>query len=438
MAESKLANTPSSSGEAEIVTYTIYSNGGDSVKVGRGFRNLNVYESIFDTTVRAESEIIDAGAGEVNIIDRLKLTTGNKVEIVLKDGYKNQLKTTLRVKTHDYEQDAKAVLVRLSMWSKESIDNGDTTKRVVEKYKGLISDSVKKIFGKLGSSLSIDTDTSLGEFIFTGNKSTDTPFDKILWLASRTIPDMSGAKGILAGYLFYQTTEAFKFKSIDKLFGQPAKAKFVFNDKVETEVPPEYDAKIISFKFNKSMDIEQFMNGGTFSQNERIGFNPYQTNYYESKKFDSNSQNMTSNNAGSEIPEVASDLGFSGRSFRVVGKIDDTGEFMKNPTDWKNESTKVNYPVDDIMRQSKARYNQMHTSTLKITIPLNFGIHAGDVISCDFPEVSDKKTKVVTKRKSGLYMIEELVHNISLVTTTNGSPANLTTLSLIRDTEGKK
>ncbi len=104
MAESKFANQPTSSGEGQVLTYTIYpTGGGDPVKVFRGFRNLNIYESIFDTTVRAESEIVDAGAKEVNIIDRLKLTTGNKVEIVLEDGYKNKLKTTFRLKEYNYE-----------------------------------------------------------------------------------------------------------------------------------------------------------------------------------------------------------------------------------------------------------------------------------------------------------------------------------------------
>ncbi len=439
MAESKFANQPTSSGEGQVLTYTIYpTGGGDPVKVFRGFRNLNIYESIFDTTVRAESEIVDAGAKEVNIIDRLKLTTGNKVEIVLEDGYKNKLKTTLRLKEYNYEQDTKAVCVRLSMWSKESIDNEDTLRIVIKKYTGLISDSVTDIItNTLGTSLPVDVDTSLGEFIFTGNKSTDTPFDKVLWLASRTVPDMQGAKGVLAGYLFYQTTEAFKFKSVDKLFGQSPKAKFIFNEFIEKELPPGYDAKIITFKFNKSMDIENFMHGGTFSQIDHIGFNPRGTEYNENR-FDSLSQNMKTNNAGKDVPEFPEDLNFNERAFHLSGKVYDTGEFMKNPKAWNAESTKQNYPVEEVMRQAKSRYNQLHTSTLKITIPLNFKLHAGDMIECDFPEVSDKKTKVLTKRKSGLYMIEELVHNISLVATTNGAPSNLTTLSLIRDTEGKK
>lgn len=440
MADTKLANTPSSSGEAQVNTYTIYPNGGgEPVKVFRGFRDLKYYESIFDTTIRVESQIVDAGAKEVNIIDRLKLTSGEKVEIILEDGYKNKLKATMRLKNYDYQQDSKAVFVSLSMWSKESIDNEDTKKRVIKKYTGLISDSVSDIIKTtLGTSLPVDVDASLGEFIFTGNKSTDTPFDKCLWLCSRTVPDMPKAKGILAGYLFYMTSEGFKFKSIDKLFSQSKKAKFVFNDKIEETIPPGYDAKILSFKFNKSMDIEEMMRGGVFSQNEQIGFNPYQTEYKEPDQFDSNSQNMKTNNAGKDIPKIAEDLNFSQRSFHLTGKIDDTGEFMKNPKAWATESKKVNYPVAEIERQAKARYSQLHTSTLSITVPLNLKLHAGDMIECDFPEVSDKKTKIVTKRKSGLYMIEELVHSISLVSTTNGEPANLTTLSLIRDTEGKK
>ncbi len=255
-----------------------------------------------------------------------------------------------------------------------------------------------------------------------------------MWLASRCVPDFSGAKGKLAGYLLYQTSDSIKFKSIDKLFSESPKAKFIYNEKVEEAAPPGYDAKIMDYQFNKSMDIENMMKGGTFSQSESITVDPYKTKYKEASPFDAITQNLKKNNAGKDIPIIAEALDFANRTFKINMRPLDTGQLK--PID-KKKSKEQNLLPDEIMRQARARYNQLNTSNLKIVIPLNVKLHAGDIIEVTFPENKGGKAPLkLTKRKSGRYMIESLAHKIGLSKMTN--TANTTALTLIRDTEGKK
>jgi len=435
MADKKLATTPAYIDEAKVDTYTITPNSGSSIKVGRGFRSLTYYESIFDTTVRVNSEIVDVGdKSQPNIVDRLKLTTGEKVELAFTDGYKNKLKASLLVKNHDFVEDVKGVVVTLNMWSEDSVNNEDTKNRVIKKYYDrLISDSVDDILkNTLKTKLKVNIDKTLNKFTFTGNKSTDTPFDKVLWLASRSIPDLPGAKGKLAGYLLFHTADGLNFKSIDKLLGEKPKLKLIYNDKVEEKVPPGYDAKILTFEFKRSMDLKKIIENGVFTKVDHIGFNPYRNDYRENS-VDNKSQNMVKNNAGKD-----SNIGPSmikGKAFKVTSKIDDTGQLTDKPGSF-SKSKETNLKVDDIIRQSKSRYNQLQMSKLKILIPLNFKVKAGDMVEVDFPEPSLKKVVTISKRKSGLYMIESLAHQLNI-----GSKeplANVTSLTLIRDTEEKK
>lgn len=438
----KLTNSKAESGQAKVKTYTITPNSGSAIKVGRGFYSLDYFESIFDTTIRAESVIVDASGptgGSVNIIDKAQMTSGEKVTLSLEDGYKNQLNIKeFIIQTHNYMQDVKGVVVDISMYSDKVVENEDVKNRIIKKYKDiLISDIVFDIVSsKLKSK--VDTDTSLGKFTYEGDYTKDTPFDACLKLANRCVPNAPGAKGTLAGYLFYQTSEGYKFKSIDKLFEQSPKMKLIYNDKIDAapetgleKLPPGYDAKVLSYKFNESMNLDKLMYNSTFARSDQITVNPFKTEYKEERPFDAQSQNKIINNAGKEVPVIAKASNFSSRSFTRNTRIKDTGELKS-----LNKSKEVNLPVEEVIRQAQARYNQIAVSSLKITIPLNFKLHAGDIIQVDFPEPSSDKKVKVSKRKSGRYLIESLRHRIAIVT--RDPLSNITILSLVRDTEVKK
>ena len=91
----------------------------------------------------------------------------------------------------------------------------------------------------------------------------------------------------------------------------------------------------------------------------------------------------------------------------------------------------VNFNVDEIMRQSSARYNNLFNTKVSMTIPADFGLHAGDLIYADFPEVSNKQTQDVSKNKGGIYMIVDIGHRIS-------KNSSYTSLHLVRESLGRK
>ena len=65
-----------------------------------------------------------------------------------------------------------------------------------------------------------------------------------------------------------------------------------------------------------------------------------------------------------------------------------------------------------------------------MTVPLNTNLRAGDIITCEFPLISQDNKQVFDEQQSGLYMIKELCHHFD-------TEASYTSMKLIRDTFGK-
>ena len=60
----------------------------------------------------------------------------------------------------------------------------------------------------------------------------------------------------------------------------------------------------------------------------------------------------------------------------------------------------------------------------------DFRLRAGDVIHCEFPELTTDPNAPVNKKTGGLYMISSLCHNLT-------PRATYTSLTLVRDTFGR-
>ena len=67
----------------------------------------------------------------------------------------------------------------------------------------------------------------------------------------------------------------------------------------------------------------------------------------------------------------------------------------------------------------------------EIVIPADFSLHAGDLVHCDFPEISTKKTLQESQKDSGIYMIADLCHY-------GDKSQSYTGLHLVRDSFGIK
>jgi len=73
--------------------------------------------------------------------------------------------------------------------------------------------------------------------------------------------------------------------------------------------------------------------------------------------------------------------------------------------------TEINYNVEDIIQQAQQNYRQKMNTSAEIVIEADLSLSAGDLIFCEFPELSTKVTTVGSRtRKSGIYMIADLCH----------------------------
>ena len=54
----------------------------------------------------------------------------------------------------------------------------------------------------------------------------------INWLSKKSIPSKDGEMGETAGYLFFETSEGYHFRSIDSLLGQEKKKSIIYNNKI--------------------------------------------------------------------------------------------------------------------------------------------------------------------------------------------------------------
>jgi hypothetical protein len=429
---------------SNITTFDIFSNYGKKVSVLGGVAELHYFESILDNTVRVTSILTDTGnrfdveesVAAIEDEEDLKLTAGEKTHLVIEDNYGTQLKfqndTHLRIKeVRNILEQTQNMVYTIDFYSKESIDNELVENRVIKRYDGKITDSVQRIFSEvLKTPKTVDIDPGLNKLNFIGN--TEKPFHKLIWLAKRCVPEFAGADGNLAGYFFFETSEGFKFKSIDNLFSQGYKRKLIFNN--TTSLPEEYDAKILDYSFDNTVDIHRQMVTGALFQSESISVDSYESSYRESD-FSYTNQYRGDNIGGKESPKLASDLSAQSKSTRIAYRWDDKGFLPEGLSlgQQLERSKEINFDIDKILRQSFMRYNNLFTTKLSIVIPGDFSLHAGDLVHCDFPEISNKVNQLVSRRKSGLYMIVDICHFIR-----SNPGETFTRMNLVRESLGRK
>lgn len=439
-------NIASQAGEAQISLFEITSNYSGTLEVSPGVVELNYYESILDNTVRVTSTLVDTGGKDFSLFEdgSINLTVGEKVQLRMTDGYGFQLDFTgdkeLRIdKARAIEESTNKMSVTIDLFSKESINNELEQYRVKQRFDGKISDSVNKILTEvLKTEKEVDIDESLNNLSFLpvsqciDSFALDKPLNQLTWLAPRSVPDAPNAKGNLAGYFFYETYEGFKFKSIDKLFlDQEPKRKLIFNNTIG-EIPPGYDSKILDYSFHNSFDMRSALTTGSQTAAKMKSVNSYESAYRENP-FESSSQFNEDNTGGKEQPKIASDLGVQEQVSRVSYKWDDPGFLVEGKTlkDQLPKSTYINYSNDEILRQSYMRYNNLFSVKLSLTIAGDMSLRAGDLVHCDFAEISNKQEKTYSTKKSGIYMIVDVCHRV----TKTGCH---TRLNLVRESIGRK
>ena len=410
------------------------TDGSKTVDVREG-TVVKYYEDIFSPTVTVKLSVVNTGntIDTQSIYQGLPLRGAERVSLKIKGNSKENPGLDFSKKTnHLYVDKISNILSKsqteyfvLNLVSRECISN--ETSRVSKKYSASspISASVEEILKEcLKTTKKLDIDQTSNTYGFIGNLR--KPFTVVNWLMAKSVPEES-KEGGTAGYLFYQTNDSYKFKSIDNLITQEPKATYTYTEVVKEE--RDDDFIIIQYNTEKNHHILENLRLGVYSS-QRMFFNPltFQFTSPQQGAFKLENYQGKSKNLGRQIelpPENPdSDRTLGDMPSRIITQILDVGTYEKEV------SKKSNANPMEYQSQTLMRYNTLFTQVLTMTVPSNTNLNAGDIIKCQFPKTSTSKEKEFDTEQSGLYMIRKLCHHFD-------SDGSYTELVLARDTFGQ-
>lgn len=429
-----------SSEASNIIKIDVIGKSGRSVSIANGTIRLLYYESILQDTIRATIVFADTGNAIDNktAVDGLPIVGSEKVSLKFSDNNDQQISIDLYVNDRGpVYDDSNKSLINLDLVSKEFLLNDKV--RLTSRFDGKISDYVSDIFSNpkfLGSDKKIDIEPVSNSYNFIGNNW--KPFYAVNWLSKRSVSAENQVLGDSAGYFFFETSEGFKFKSIDGLLSQEKKKSIIYNQTPDSRgknIPQGYDTKAIEYDRSGGLDIQKKLEMGAYST-RTIVFDPFDC-YYAVINPISEQKKDSLKLGGKELPSESFNREFAregkNKEFsRTQYILLDRGSLPSGNTSQQIDKSKdLNFDAVNIMNQSSMRYNQLFASQCTILIPGDFSLHAGDVVFFDAPPQDSEKSDEVNKQTGGLYIISNLCHYISTKET-------YTKLDLVRDSFGRK
>lgn len=422
-----------------------------TVDIKQGTISIDYYEDIFSPTVTAKIRVVNTGDSisapdssgntdgpKQSIYHGLPLRGGERLALKIKDQGTN--KSGEAKKGIDFSSTAKKYLYvssitdvisetqresfTLNLVSREAITN--ETVRVAKKYPTdlTIDQAVNLILKDVLKTNTIkNPDKSINKYGFIGNMR--KPFTVLVWLASKAVPDIG--KNATAGFLFYQTQDGFQFKSVDKLTAQESKATYRYTQVNRSNTTENTDFDILKYNTEKNQNLIEKLRLGTYASS-RSYFDPLTFNFYGGKFTLPNYKDRIKNLGGKslELPKISSSSNQSLGEVptRILCSVLDVGTMEKGV------SKDINADPTDYQAQAIMRYNVLFTQTLNMIVPCNTELRAGDIITCEFPKISNEDTGEFDAEQSGLYMIKELCHHFE-------PNRSYTSMKLIRDTFGR-
>ena len=298
--------------------------------------------------------------------------------------------------------------------------------RVTQRYDPEVAGTVhvKNILqSQIGASEDdIDIEDSVNQVGFFGNYW--RPFKALYWIARRSMsgsmPEDGGGTDRV-GFLFWMTKSGYKFKSIDTMISDAKKGdvyEYVQHDSVPDN--PNYALENPTFEIDQNI-VLQMMNS-MYGENRKY-FNLHTLQVTDDVPFSKSNAKQAHlgeeevvklNYDINENPTVPTRNVFMDYTMRRDGTI--------------NEGDKE-YNPHKIITQAKMRYQSLLSRSLRVTVPMNLDLEAGDIISVKLID----SMKGTDKWMSGFYIIKDLRH--SYITADDGVQC-YTFLRLIKDTPG--
>ena len=320
----------------------------------------------------------------------------------------------------------------LHLVSREALTN--ETSRCMRRFSGNIKNTVEDILKTelLTEKFNVDNIEQTGNsYEFLGN--TRKPFTVLTWLGPKGVPTEAGgvsggqnsgeAKGV-AGFLFWENSDGFNFKSVETLVSNTSLGSAdlkdipTYNYTGAISSSSDNSLSILSYKIEKNVDLLKSLRVGTYSNYTYfMDFYTGSMNYYKYTLKDE----IKSKLGTEDKIAVSEELGDS--ASRIMVRISDRGVL-----DNSGVVAESGRDVAD-MAKSVSRYNILFSQSLNMTVPCNINLKAGDVIKAEFPALELSNEKEADSKQSGNYLIKELRHHFE-------GQKNVTSLKLVRDSYG--
>jgi len=412
-----------------------------SVDIKLGTIAIDYFEDLFSPTITAKVRVVNTGDSvavegkkeKQSIYNGLPLRGGERLSMKILDQGKtgkgeekkgldfSDPERNLYVSSiTDVISESQRESFLLNLVSREAITNETT--RVIKKYSSKISTSVRSILKNVlvTDNDRMEVDDTSNDYKFIGNLR--KPFTTLVWLASKSVPNKSGDK--TAGFLFYQTQDGFKFKSIENLTQQESKATYTYTEINQSSTETNNDFRILNYGFDKNQNLLEKLRLGTYSS-VRLTFDPLNFQMKQKIfKFDEAGIDKLGNKI--ILPQISedSDLSLKDIPSRAFSQVIDRGTIDPDVSKQENaDPTKY-------QAQTAMRYNILVTQLASVVVPCNTDLRAGDIITLKFPKISREDSERFDEETSGKYIIKELCHHFD-------PDRSFTSMKLVRDAFGE-
>ena len=300
--------------------------------------------------------------------------------------------------------------VILNLVSKSAIINQET---FVKKNYSKSTNNTQSVRSIAKNILKIDkltADETSNKYPFIGNNT--SPFDVICKIASKSAP-----KNGNPGFFFYETRNGHNFRAIDDLISQTPAAIYFRNDVNRSSVSDNSnDFKILSFSIIKNQNLINALKSGVYSS-RMCSYNP-KTQRFEEKQF--NIRPLKKSLGKKEVPTPQDK-----KHTRILYSVKDVG-CLSSESKESNEGD-----VNTYQGEVQMRYNLLFTQMVKMQVPCNPNLKAGDIVKCNLEIITpgEKEQGSVDPVESGNYMILDLCHHYD-------PQRSFSAMTLVRDTYG--
>ena len=431
------STVPAQVSKAEITS----NEGGTTANLVNGFVSLMYYESILQDSVKVDFIFTDTGnsVDGKSVMEGLPIVGTEDFELEFEDNQEVKLefggknKNTLIVnKVTPRTVDTAKSVVTLNLVSEEFIRNEEGGSTINVRMDGKLSDHITNILENfLITEKELDIEETSNNYNFVGNNK--KPYYTMNWLSKFGVPSKDGESGSTAGFFFWETSEGFKFKSIDTLFAQDSKKKFIYNGTDDGKgIPEGYDGKILEQTTDNRIDYQNKIRMGAYGT-KLVVFNPFNCLYEVVPQTAEETEGGTTG-AGEALPvfnkkfkNPSTEQNFTRTTFMLVDAGTLPSGDGKEQVD-KNEEP--NFEAQTVLNQGIRRYNQMFQQQMSVTIGGDFELHAGDAIYIDTPSVKAETDDEMNKETGGKYIIADLCHYVT-------SKETYTKLNVVRDSFGR-